>query len=99
MPGDAILASWFDRLFSAMHHREFGQDLLLNNLVGEFLVPVDRAVETSDASGAPKAFASMVAAIRKKLDASINARLSGDLAGEPRTCGARIGFPDGFCCR
>ena len=38
MPGDAILGSWFDRLFAAMHHREFGQDLRLNNLVGEFLV-------------------------------------------------------------
>ncbi len=66
MPEDAILASWFDRLFAAMHHREFGQDLRLNNLVGEFLVQVDRAVESSDALGAPKALASMVAAMRKK---------------------------------
>ena len=40
MPGDAILTSWFDRLFSAMRSREFGQDLRLNQLVGEFLVIV-----------------------------------------------------------
>ena len=66
MPGDAILGSWFDRLFAAMHHGEFGQDLRLNNLVGEFLVLVDRAVESSDALGAPKALASIVAAMRKK---------------------------------
>ena len=52
MPGDAILTSWFDRLFSAMRSREFGQDLRLNQLVGEFLVIVDRALARSDASRA-----------------------------------------------
>jgi AraC-like DNA-binding protein len=66
MPGDAILASWFDRLFAAMRNREFGQDLRLNQLVGEFLVIVDRALARSDASGAPKALAAIVAAMRKR---------------------------------
>ena len=48
MPGDAILSSWFDRLFSVMRGREFGQDLRLNQLVGEFFVIVDRALARSD---------------------------------------------------
>ena len=65
MPGDAILSTWFDRLFAVMRGREFGQDLRLNQLVGEFLVTVDRALASSDASGAPKALASIVAAMRK----------------------------------
>jgi len=65
MPGDPILASWFDRLFAAMHHREFGQDLRLNSLVGEFLVLVERALMSSDALETPKALASMVSAMRK----------------------------------
>jgi AraC-like DNA-binding protein len=65
MPGDAILASWFDRLFSAMRRREFGQDLRLNQLVGEFLVILDRALMRSGASGAPGALAAIVAAMRK----------------------------------
>ena len=66
MSGDGILSSWFDRLFAAMHHRDFGQDLRLNNLVGEFLVLVDHALAGSDVSGAPKELALMVAAMRKK---------------------------------
>jgi AraC-like DNA-binding protein len=65
MPRDAILASWFDRLFAAMHHRDFGQDLRLNSLVGEFLVLVERALVSSDALETPKALASMVSAMRK----------------------------------
>jgi AraC-like DNA-binding protein len=65
MPGDALLSSWFDRLFAAMRRREFGQDLRLNQLVGEFLVIVDRALASSDTLGAPKALASVVAAMRK----------------------------------
>jgi AraC-like DNA-binding protein len=65
VPQDAILASWFDRLFAAMRRREFGQDLRLNQLVGEFLVIVDRALASSDALGAPKALASIVATLRK----------------------------------
>ena len=52
-------------LFAVMRGREFGQDLRLNQLVGEFLVTVDRALASSDASGAPKALASIVAATRK----------------------------------
>ena len=51
MPGDAILSSWFDRLFSVMRGREFGQDLRLNQLVGEFFVIVDRALARSESSG------------------------------------------------
>ena len=65
MPGDAILPSWFDRLFSAMRGREFGQDLRLNQLVGEFFVIVDRALAHSVSSGAPKALAVIVAAMRR----------------------------------
>ncbi len=65
MPQDAILASWFDRLFAVLRRREFGLDLRLNQLVGEFLVIVDRALASSDASGAPKALAPIVAALRK----------------------------------
>jgi len=65
VPQDAIIASWFDRLFAAMRRREFGQDFRLNQLVGEFLVIVDRALASSDALGAPKALASIVAALRK----------------------------------
>jgi hypothetical protein len=49
MPEDAILATWFDRLFAVMRGREFGQDLRLNQLVGEFLVTVDRALANSNA--------------------------------------------------
>ena len=64
MTGDAILSSWFDRLFSVMRGREFGQDLRLNQLVGEFLVIVDRALARSDSSGAPRALAVIVAAMR-----------------------------------
>lgn len=66
MPGDAILSSWFDRLFSVMRGREFGQDLRLNQLVGEFFVIVDRALARSESSGAPKALAAIVAAMRKR---------------------------------
>jgi AraC-like DNA-binding protein len=65
MPGDAILSSWFDRLFSVMRGREFGQDLRLNQLVGEFFVIVDRALARSDSMVAPKALATIVAAMRK----------------------------------
>jgi AraC-like DNA-binding protein len=65
MPGDAILSSWFDRLFSVMRGREFGQDLRLNQLVGEFFVIVDRALAHSVSSGVPKALAAIVAAMRK----------------------------------
>ncbi|HZZ62913.1 MAG TPA: AraC family transcriptional regulator [Roseiarcus sp.] len=65
MPGDAILSSWFDRLFSAMRGRDFGQDLRLNQLVGEFLVIVDRALARSDWSGAPEALAAIVVAMGK----------------------------------
>ena len=65
MPGDAILSSWFDRLFSVMRGREFEQDLRLNQLVGEFLVIVGRALARSDSSGAPEALAVIVAAMRK----------------------------------
>jgi AraC-like DNA-binding protein len=65
MPGDSILSSWFDRLFSVMRVREFGQDIRLNQLVGEFFVIVDRALASSDSSGAPKALAAIVAALRK----------------------------------
>ncbi len=66
MPGDAILTSWFDRLFSAMRSREFGQDLRINQLVAEFLVIVDRAHARSGASRAPEALAAIVAAMRKR---------------------------------
>ena len=67
MPGDAILTSWFDRLFSAMRSREFGQDLRINQLVGELLVIVDRAMARSGASRAPpEALAAIVAAMRKR---------------------------------
>jgi AraC-like DNA-binding protein len=65
MPRDTILLSWFDRLFSVMRGREFGQDLRLNQLVGEFLVIVDRALSSSESLGAPKALAAIVAAVRK----------------------------------
>lgn len=65
VPEDALLASWFDRLFSAMRGREFGQDLRLNQLVGEFLVIVDRALIHSQTSGTPKALAVIVAALRQ----------------------------------
>jgi AraC-like DNA-binding protein len=65
MPEAAILATWFDRLFAVMRGREFGQDLRLNQLVGEFLVTVDRALANSNASGAPTALASIVAAMRQ----------------------------------
>ena len=65
MPGDAILSSWFDRLFTVMRGREFGQDLRLNQLVGEFLVIVDRALTRLDASSASEALATIVAALRK----------------------------------
>ena len=54
MPGDAILSSWFDRLFSVMRGREFGQDLRLNQLVGEFFVIVDRALARSELDGCAK---------------------------------------------
>jgi AraC-like DNA-binding protein len=66
MPDDAILVSWFDRLFSAMRGREFGQDLRLNQLVGEFLVILDRALARPGALSAPGALAAIVAAIRKR---------------------------------
>ena len=65
MPRDTILTSWFDRLFLIMHGREFGQDLRLNQLVGEFFVIVDRALAHSDPSGAPQALAAIVAAMRR----------------------------------
>jgi AraC-like DNA-binding protein len=65
MPQEAILSTWFDRLFAVMRVREFGQDLRLNQLVGEFLVILDRALSSSDASGAPTGLASIVAAMRK----------------------------------
>ena len=65
MAGEAILSSWFDRLFAVMRGREFGQDLRLNQLVGEFFVIVDRAMASSVSSGAPKALAAIVAALRK----------------------------------
>jgi AraC-like DNA-binding protein len=65
MPGEAILTSWFDRLFSVMRSREFGQDLRLNQLVGEFLVILDRALARSGASDAPAALSAIVAAMRK----------------------------------
>jgi transcriptional regulator GlxA family with amidase domain len=45
-----------------------GQDLRLNQLVGELLVTVDRALASLDAAGAPKALASIVAAMRKSPD-------------------------------
>jgi AraC-like DNA-binding protein len=65
MPEEGIVATWFDRLFAVMRGREFGQDLRLNQLVGDFLVMIDRALANSHASGAPTALASIVAAMRK----------------------------------
>jgi AraC-like DNA-binding protein len=64
-PQDTIIASWFDRLFAAMRRREFGQDFRLNQLVGEILVIVDRAIASSDALGVPVALASITTALRK----------------------------------
>jgi AraC-like DNA-binding protein len=63
--GDAILSSWFDRLFSVMRGAELGLDLRLNHLVGEFLVILDDALAGSHASGASEALAVIVAAMRK----------------------------------
>jgi AraC-like DNA-binding protein len=65
MPEPGILAAWFDRLFAVMRGREFGQDLRLNQLVGDFLVTIDRALANSHASRAPTALASIVTAMRK----------------------------------
>ena len=65
MPGDSVLSSWFDRLFSAMRSREFGQDLRLNQLVGEFFVIVDRVLASSSVSDLPESLAAVVAAMRQ----------------------------------
>lgn len=65
MPGDTVLASWFDRLFSAMRSREFGQDLRLNQLVGEFFVILDRVLASSSVSDLPELLAAVVAAMRQ----------------------------------
>jgi AraC-like DNA-binding protein len=65
MPEPGMLAAWFDRLFAVMRGREFGQDLRLNQLVGDFLVALDRALANSHASRTPTALASIVAAMRK----------------------------------
>lgn len=65
MPDSSNLSSWFDRLFSVMRRRELGLDLRLNHLVGEFLMIVDRALSASDASGAPQALSTIVAAMRE----------------------------------
>jgi len=87
MPGDALLASWFDRLFSAMRSREFGQDLRLNQLVGEFLVILDRALARSGAAGAPEALAAVVAAMRKRPGARWSER---DLAAVSGLSGSQM---------
>jgi AraC-like DNA-binding protein len=81
MPGDAILSSWFDRLFLVMRGREFSQDLRLNQLAGEFFIIVDRALASSDSSGAPKALVALVAAMRKNPGHQWNADQLSTLAG------------------
>jgi AraC-like DNA-binding protein len=65
MPEEGTLFTWFDRLFAVLRVREFGQDLRLNQLVGEFLVTLDRALASSNASGPPEALAVIIAAMRK----------------------------------
>jgi AraC-like DNA-binding protein len=80
MPEDAILSIWFDRLFAALRGREIGQDLRLNQLVGDFLVTLDRALTSSNPSGAPEALAVVVSAMRKNLDQRWSAAELSDLA-------------------
>ena len=63
----ATLASWFDRLFSAVRGREPGLDLRLNHLVGEFLTIVDRRCRGSATPSMPSALAAIVAAMRTDL--------------------------------
>ena len=68
-----------------MREREFGQDLRLNQLVGEFLVIVDRALASSDFAGAPKALATIVAALRKtRADDGAPTNCRGSPASAPR---------------
>jgi AraC-like DNA-binding protein len=63
----ALLVAWFERLFSAMRGRELGLDLRLNQLVGEFLTIVDRALVAPAAPGLPAALAAAVSAMRLDL--------------------------------
>ena len=65
MPQETNLTSWFDRLFSVMRGREFGQDLRLNQLAGEFFVIVDRALAHADPAGASPELTAIVAAMRR----------------------------------
>jgi AraC-like DNA-binding protein len=87
MPQDAILFAWFDRLFAVLRLREFGQDLRLNQLVGEFLVTLDRALASSNASGAPEALAVVVAAMRKNPGQKWSAT---ELSGLTKLSGSQI---------
>ncbi len=57
-------APWFERLFAALRRRDAGLDLRLNQLVAEFLLMVDRAVNGAGNDDLPKPLASALDAMR-----------------------------------
>ena len=57
-------APWFERLFAALRRRDAGLDLRLNQLVAEFLLLVDRAVNGAGNDDLPKPLAAALDAMR-----------------------------------
>ncbi len=73
-----VLVSWFERLFSAMRHRDLRLDIRLNQLVAELLTMVDQSLAGSDAQRAPAVLLSAITAMRSDMSRIWKA---GDIAG------------------
>ena len=59
-----VLVSWFERLFSAMRHRDLGLDIRLNQLVAELLTIIDQSLASSDTQRAPEVLNLAITAMR-----------------------------------
>ncbi len=60
-------AGWFERLFATLRDRRGMQDLRLNQLVGEFLVALDRDLHGASSSGLPLPLAKLMQTMRRDL--------------------------------
>ncbi len=76
-----LLIDWFERLFTAMRQREFGLDLRLNLLAGEFFSLVGKTVTGRSEGAVPAMLARTIAGMRSDLSRAWTAEEISQLSG------------------
>jgi AraC-like DNA-binding protein len=76
-----LLIDWFERLFTAMRQREFGLDLRLNLLAGEFFSLVGKIVTGRSEGAVPAMLARTIAGMRSDLSRAWTAEEISQLSG------------------